>query len=122
MFDAFMYRMGLHEKAAFPMLLGCGCNIPAIIATRIMEFRCNRVITASLVLLIPWSGQSIVISGLVRYYMGMNVASPYSRNKKKPRFSFTDCTSIAHAKRMEISNMATFDEDFKRLGGIHVIG
>jgi len=74
MLDTFMHRMGLHGKAVFPMLLGYGCSVPAIMATRIMESRRDRAITSSLVLLIPCSGRTIVILGLVGYYMGMNAA------------------------------------------------
>jgi len=74
MLDTFMHRMGLHGKAVFPMLLGYGCSVPAIMATRIMESRRDRIITSSLVLLIPCSGRTIVILGLVGYYMGMNAA------------------------------------------------
>ena len=74
MLDTFMHRMGLHGKAVFPMLLGYGCSVPAIMATRIMESKRDRAITSSLVLLIPCSGRTIVILGLVGYYMGMNAA------------------------------------------------
>ena len=74
MLDTFMHRIGLHGKAIFPLLLGYGCSVPAIMATRIMESRRDRVITSTLVLLVPCSGRIIVILGLVGFYIGMNAA------------------------------------------------
>jgi ferrous iron transport protein B len=74
MLDTFMHRIGLHGKAIFPLLLGYGCSVPAIMATRIMESRRDRVITSTLVLLVPCSGRIIVIFGLVGFYIGMNAA------------------------------------------------
>jgi len=74
MLDTFMHKMGLHGKAIFPLLLGYGCSVPAIMATRIMESRRDRIITTMLVLLIPCSGRIIVIIGLVGFYIGMNAA------------------------------------------------
>lgn len=74
MLDTFMHKIGLHGKAIFPLLLGYGCSVPAIMATRIMESRRDRIITTMLVLLIPCSGRIIVIIGLVGFYIGMNAA------------------------------------------------
>jgi len=74
MLDTFMHRLGLHGKAIVPLLLGYGCSVPAIMATRIMESRRDRVITSMMVLLIPCSGRLIVILGLVGFYIGMNAA------------------------------------------------
>ena len=74
MLDTFMHKIGLHGKAIFPLLLGYGCSVPAIMATRIMESRRDRIITTMLVLLIPCSGRIIVIIGLVGLYIGMNAA------------------------------------------------
>jgi len=41
--------------------------------------------------------------------------------QKKPVFSFTDCTSLAACKANGISNIATFDEDFKKLDEFNTI-
>ena len=43
--DRIMHRVGLHGKSAIPMLLGFGCNVPAIMATRTLETRKDRIIT-----------------------------------------------------------------------------
>jgi len=42
--DRVMYRIGLHGKAFIPMLLGFGCNVPAIMATRTMEDERDRLL------------------------------------------------------------------------------
>ncbi|MEM2990846.1 MAG: PIN domain-containing protein [Halobacteria archaeon] len=44
------------------------------------------------------------------------------KEQSKPKFSFTDCTSIAACKANGISNIATFDEDFLNLGEYNIIG
>jgi ferrous iron transport protein B len=43
--DKFMHRIGLHGKSFIPMVMGFGCNVPAILATRIIESRRDRLIT-----------------------------------------------------------------------------
>ena len=43
--DKVMHRMGLHGKSFIPMLMGYGCNVPAVMATRTIESRRSRLIT-----------------------------------------------------------------------------
>jgi ferrous iron transport protein B len=43
--DKFMHTIGLHGKSFIPMIMGFGCNVPAILSTRIIESRNNRIIT-----------------------------------------------------------------------------
>ena len=43
--DKLMYRLGLHGKSFIPMILGFGCNVPAILSTRTIEDRNDRLIT-----------------------------------------------------------------------------
>ena len=42
--DYFMQKMGLHGRAFIPLLVGFGCNVPAIMATRIIEHRGQRLL------------------------------------------------------------------------------
>jgi len=49
--DKFMSFLGLHGKSFIPMILGFGCNVPAVYATRTLENRRDRLLTA---LLIPF--------------------------------------------------------------------
>ncbi len=43
--DRIMHKIGLHGKSFIPMLIGFGCNIPAIMATRTLENRRDRLVT-----------------------------------------------------------------------------
>ena len=43
--DRFMHKIGLHGKSFIPLLMGFGCNVPAIMATRTLESRKDRVMT-----------------------------------------------------------------------------
>lgn len=43
--DKFMHFLGLHGKSFIPMILGFGCNVPAITATRTLESRKDRILT-----------------------------------------------------------------------------
>lgn len=43
--DRIMHRLGLHGKSFIPLIMGFGCNVPAIIATRSIESRSSRLIT-----------------------------------------------------------------------------
>lgn len=43
--DKIMHRMGLHGKSFIPLVMGFGCNVPAIMSTRIIESRSSRLIT-----------------------------------------------------------------------------
>ena len=43
--DKLMHRMGLHGKSFIPMIMGFGCNVPAIMATRTIEDRKSRLLT-----------------------------------------------------------------------------
>ncbi len=49
--DAYMHRIGLHGKSFIPMLLGFGCNVPAIMGTRTLENRRDRFTT---IMVIPF--------------------------------------------------------------------
>jgi len=64
--DSAMHRIGLHGYAIIPTLLGLGCNVPAVIATRILESRRERFIAATLVVVaVPCAALQAVIVGLV---------------------------------------------------------
>jgi ferrous iron transport protein B len=43
--DKLMHKMGLHGKSFIPLIMGFGCNVPAIMATRTIEDRNNRILT-----------------------------------------------------------------------------
>ena len=70
MMDTFMHRIGLHGKSVSPLMLGFGCNVPAIVSTRMLESRRDKVITALLIPFIPCSARTTIILALVAFYLG----------------------------------------------------
>jgi ferrous iron transport protein B len=74
MMDALMHRIGLHGKAIVPFILGYGCNVPAIMSTRILEERHDRYLAAALATLVPCAARLAVVFGLVAYYLGPSLA------------------------------------------------
>lgn len=47
--DKYMHRIGLHGKSFIPMIMGFGCTVPAIMSTRIMENKRDRILTMMIV-------------------------------------------------------------------------
>jgi ferrous iron transport protein B len=68
--DALMHKIGLHGTAIIPAVLGYGCNVPAVMATRILPSRRDKIIAAVIASMVPCSARSIVILGLVAFYLG----------------------------------------------------
>jgi len=68
--DTFMHKIGLHGKSVSAFILGFGCNVPAIVATRTLESRRDRVITSLLIPFIPCSARTTIILALVAFYLG----------------------------------------------------
>ncbi len=72
--DKLMHKIGLHGKSFVPMLMGFGCNVPAIMATRTIENKNDRLVT---MLIIPFMSCSarypvyvLIISAFFPYYQG----------------------------------------------------
>jgi len=64
--DTIMHQLGLHGYAIIPTMLGLGCNVPAILATRILESQRERFIVATLIsIAIPCAALQAMIVGLV---------------------------------------------------------
>jgi ferrous iron transport protein B len=68
--DSLMHKLGLHGKSIVPFILGFGCNVPAIMSTRILEDKRERFISAALSTLVPCAARLAVVFGLVAYYLG----------------------------------------------------
>jgi ferrous iron transport protein B len=49
--DKLMHKIGLHGKSFIPLIMGFGCNVPALMATRTLENRNDRILT---MLIIPF--------------------------------------------------------------------
>jgi ferrous iron transport protein B len=64
--DTVLHRLGLHGYAIVPNLLGLGCNVPAILSTRILESKRERFIAATLIsIAVPCAALQAMIFGLV---------------------------------------------------------
>lgn len=58
--DRLMHRIGLHGKSFIPLLIGMGCTVPAIMATRILESRRDRLVTMLVLPLISCSARQTI--------------------------------------------------------------
>jgi len=68
--DTFMHKIGLHGNSVSPFILGFGCNVPAVISTRILESRRDRIITSLLIPFVPCSARTTIILALIAFYLG----------------------------------------------------
>jgi ferrous iron transport protein B len=72
--DVFMHRIGLHGKSIIPFILGYGCSVPAVMATRILEFPQHRFVVSILTTMIPCAARITIIFALVAFFIGPNAA------------------------------------------------
>jgi len=72
--DSLMHKFGLHGRAMIPIVAGAGCNVPAIVGTRVLSTMRERVIAGTLIVLVPCSARSAVIFGAVGFYAGWRPA------------------------------------------------
>ena len=76
--DTVMHRLGLHGYAIIPSMLGLGCNVPAVLSTRILESKRERFIAATLIsIAIPCAALQAMIFGLVGQHGAQYVAIVY---------------------------------------------
>lgn len=68
--DRVMHRFGLHGRAVIPLLVAGGCRVPAIMGTRVLGTRRERIIAGVLITLVPCSASTAVIVGAVSLYAG----------------------------------------------------
>lgn len=67
--DSVMQKFGMSGRAVIPMIVGTGCNVPAILATRVLGSRRERLILSTVIILaVPCGAQTVVILGLVGKY------------------------------------------------------
>jgi ferrous iron transport protein B len=68
--DRFMHMIGLHGKSFMPLLLGFGCNVPAVLGARIIESRRSRLLTILLAPIVPCTAQLAVVAVLASALFG----------------------------------------------------
>lgn len=81
MMDRSMHKIGLHGKSFIPLLMGFGCNVPAIMATRTLESKKDRILT---ILIMPFMSCSaripvyaLLIGAFFAKYQGLVLLSLY---------------------------------------------
>lgn len=79
--DRLMHKIGLHGKSFIPLLIGFGCNVPAIMATRTLESRRDRIMT---MLIVPFMSCSarlpvyiLLVSAFFQKNQGLVLLSVY---------------------------------------------
>jgi ferrous iron transport protein B len=68
--DRFMHFMGLHGKSFLPLFLGFGCNVPAVMGTRVIASPGGRLLTILLAPLVPCSARLVVLAFLAPTFFG----------------------------------------------------
>ncbi len=68
--DRFMHLLGLHGKSVLPLVLGFGCNVPAILGTRIIDSPRSRLLTIIVAPLVPCTGRMAVITLIAAAFFG----------------------------------------------------
>ena len=69
--DRTLHRLGLHGNAFIPMMVGLGCNVPAIMSTRVIRSKRERVILCTIICMaVPCSAQLATITGVTGKYAG----------------------------------------------------
>ncbi|MDP3443103.1 MAG: ferrous iron transporter B, partial [Ignavibacteria bacterium] len=72
--DKLMHRVGLHGRSFIPLLMGFGCNVPAIMATRTIENKSDRLVTMMIIPFMSCSARYpvyiLIISAFFPSYQG----------------------------------------------------
>ena len=79
--DRIMHKVGLHGRSFIPLLMGFGCNVPAVMATRTIESRSDRLVTMMITPLMSCSARYpvyvLLISAFFTRYQGFILFSIY---------------------------------------------
>ena len=79
--DKLMHKIGLHGKSFIPMLMGFGCNVPAIMATRTLENKKDRLLTMMIIPFMSCSARLpiyvLLISAIFHKSQGLILVSIY---------------------------------------------
>jgi ferrous iron transport protein B len=70
--DNLMHLMGLHGKSFLPLFLGFGCNVPAIMGTRVIDSKQSRLLTILIAPLVPCTARMAVVAMLAPAFFGKN--------------------------------------------------
>lgn len=73
--DSLMHKIGLHGRSIIPIIAGAGCNVPAILGTRVLTTRREKIIACTLITLVPCSARTAIIMGAVAFLVGWRWAA-----------------------------------------------
>jgi ferrous iron transport protein B len=68
--DRYMHLIGLHGKSSLPLILGFGCNVPAVMGTRIIESKRARILTVLLAPFMPCTARMAVVAAVAAAVFG----------------------------------------------------
>ncbi len=72
--DRFMHKLGLHGKSVIPLILGFGCNVPAIVATRTMESTRDKILVIMMIPFMSCPARLVVYAFFVSVFFKNNPA------------------------------------------------
>ncbi|MDQ7039153.1 MAG: ferrous iron transport protein B [Aquificota bacterium] len=72
--DRFMHRLGLHGRSVIPLIMGFGCNVPAIIATRTMESTRDKILVTMMIPFMSCPARLVVFAFFVSIFFRENPA------------------------------------------------
>lgn len=70
--DNFMHLMGMHGKSFLPLFLGFGCNVPAVLGTRVIDSKQARLLTILVAPLVPCTARMAVLAFIAPAFFGAN--------------------------------------------------
>jgi len=70
--DNLMHLMGLHGKSFLPLFLGFGCNVPAVMGTRVIDSWPARLLTILIAPLVPCTARMAVVAFIAPVFFGAN--------------------------------------------------
>ncbi|MDI9394305.1 MAG: ferrous iron transport protein B [Euryarchaeota archaeon] len=68
--DNLTHKIGLHGRAVIPLVLGFGCNVPAIMSVHALGTNREKRIASLLISMVPCSARTVIILGLVGTFVG----------------------------------------------------
>lgn len=72
--DNFMHLMGLHGQSFLPLFLGFGCNVPAVMGTRVVDSRPARLLSILIAPFVPCTARMAVIAFIAPIFFGAQAA------------------------------------------------
>ena len=73
--DRLLHRFGLHGRAMIPLVAAAGCNVPAIIGTRVLSTQRERIVASTMITLVPCSARTAVVIGALAFVGGWQPAA-----------------------------------------------